>query len=66
MIALAVVDLVRLQLDIIGQLEVFERAGKLDRVERLRDFVALNSLQRAKIWTGCSTSVSSVTQARRP
>src|SRR5476651_2772787 len=35
MIALAVVDLVRLQLDIIRQLEVFERAGELDRVERL-------------------------------
>src|SRR5579872_1207152 len=34
MIALAIIDLVWLQLDVVGQLEILERAGELDRVER--------------------------------
>src|SRR5579872_2440062 len=34
MVALAVIDLVGLQLDVVGQLEILERSGELDRVER--------------------------------
>src|SRR6516165_12259882 len=33
MVALAVVDLVRLQLDVVGQFEILERRSKLDRIE---------------------------------
>src|SRR5437660_6678244 len=32
MVALAVIDLVRLQLDVVGQLEILERGCELDRV----------------------------------
>jgi hypothetical protein len=33
MVAFAVIDLVRLQLDVVGQLEVFQRGGELGGLE---------------------------------
>ena len=38
MVALAVIDLVRLQLDVVRQLEILQRRGELDRVGCLLRF----------------------------